>query len=133
MTFLKIVFLYALALSTVLGKAQQMDVGTIFKDYMEEPDDNFAWFDTGVSFPTLFGGRAHVLNVTSIKWLNDTVYEADGGHIWTHQVAIVVPRKLVYRNISNIYIASVAPRKNTDPVISNTFDFDLLICDGTAL
>jgi PhoPQ-activated pathogenicity-related protein len=47
-------------------------------------------------------------------------------------VAVVVPNNLVYRNISNVYIASITARANTDPQVDTIFDPDLMICDGFA-
>jgi len=36
-----------------------------FDEYINKVDPNYKWFETGVTFKTLFGGTAHMLNVTS--------------------------------------------------------------------
>jgi len=36
-----------------------------FDEYINKEDPHYAWFETGVTFKTLFGGTAHMLNVTS--------------------------------------------------------------------
>ena len=80
-------FVSKLVLSTILLlnlALAKVDVGTILNDYMNTDEPDFKWNDTGHSFPTLTGGTAHMIEVTSLKWLNDTIYTAAGGHVWTH-------------------------------------------------
>ena len=47
---------------------------TPFDAYLERPEPDFAWRDTGVNItgPLLFGGVARILNVTSQKWLDES-------------------------------------------------------------
>ena len=63
-------------------------------DYINAPEPAFAWRDTAARVKLPLGGTAHILNVTSLQWL--TVKEAIGpnGALWTHQVAVVVPKRL---------------------------------------
>ena len=99
---------------------------------METPEPDYAWSDTGVNFKTLLSGSAHVLNVTSLRWLNETIYEAEGGPVWSHQVVVVYPPNIKYYNISTIYLASVDIKKNGDPIGHNAFNPDLVACDTIA-
>ena len=53
---------------------------TPLDDYVSKPEPDFAWRDTGKTvWPLAFGGRAHLLNVTSLAWLDESK-------------AVVVPR-----------------------------------------
>ena len=35
-------------------------------DYVDEVEPAFGWFETDVSFRTVFGGEARVVNITSL-------------------------------------------------------------------
>jgi len=65
-----------------------------------EPD--YSWFDTGLSWKTPMGGTAYKLNVTSLKWLDESIYSIEGGkgNIWTHEVIVIVPYNLRHTNMS---------------------------------
>ena len=69
---------------------------TPFDAYLERPEPDFAWRDTGVNItgPLLFGGVARILNVTSQRWLDESRAIGPNGALWTHQVAVVVPKVL---------------------------------------
>ena len=69
---------------------------TPFDAYLERPEPDFAWRDTGVNItgPLLFGGVARILNVTSQRWLDASRASGPNGALWTHQVAVVIPKKL---------------------------------------
>ena len=123
-------FLILLTLNTVC--AQFLDVGTALNDYIELDEPDYNWYDTGDSFPTLLGGQAYRLNVTSLKWLNDSIYEVEGvenGSVWTHQVVVVVPKVVEYRNMSTLYMASVNNKRNKDPPTTDLFDFEITMAD----
>lgn len=96
-------------------------------DYINEPTPDFKWHYTGHSFWTLNGNRAYVLNVTTIQWLDESVYEVIGGStLWTHEVVVIVPRDLKYTNVSTMYLASAFYRCNTDgPITHTTFDIEV--------
>lgn len=73
------------------------------------------------------GAQVYILNVTTIKWLDESDHKVIGGsNLWTHEVAVIVPRQLIYTNVSTIYQASAFYRCNTDgPITSTTFDIEL--------
>ena len=85
-------------------------------NYINRDEPDFSWFDSGIKFPTVYG-TAHRLNITSLKWLNDTVYKVGGrkgldGSVWNHEVMVIVPRNLEFTNVSTLYLASAAARCN---------------------
>lgn len=115
MIFYKSLFLSSLIFLNIVVSAQnadKIDVGTILQDYIDLPEPDYKWHDTGITFTTLFGGQAHVLNVTSLKWLNDTIYTAYGGHVWTHHAVVIIPKNLVYKNASMLFMASINAHSN---------------------
>lgn len=100
-----------------------------FLTYMDQDEPEYSWYYTGRNFTTLSGSHAYVLNVTSLRWLNESVYTVVGGSpLWTHEVVVVVPKKLVYRNVSTLYMASLAAGCNSDKPITG-INFDLEMAD----
>ena len=63
-------------------------------DYVNQPEPAFGWFDTGVRVKLPFGATAHILNVTSQQWLTEKEAIGPNGALWTHQVAVVVPKNV---------------------------------------
>ena len=55
-----------------------------FDEYINKDDPHYKWFETGVTFKTTFGGTAHMLNVTSQKWLDESRAYGPDGALWTH-------------------------------------------------
>lgn len=94
---------------------------------MDEAEPVYSWYYTGRNFKTLSGGHAYVLNVTSLKWLNESEYTITGGSpVWTHEVVVIVPKELVYRNMSTLYMASLQAGCNNDkPITGMTFDVEM--------
>jgi len=85
----------------------KIDYTQPLNDYINAEDNHFKWHDTGVTFKTLKGGKAHVINVTSIQWFDDELYKVSGGSsVWTHEVVVIVPRNLEFKNVSTLYLAS---------------------------
>lgn len=62
-------------------------------EYVSKPDPNFKWRDTGGRVKMLSGATAHILNVTSQQWLDDSRAVGPNGAIWSHQLTVVVPTK----------------------------------------
>ena len=67
-------------------------------NYVAAPEPDFGWVDTGLTVNMGEGTIAHILNVTSLRWLEaDKAYvqPKHGGpatELWTHQVAVVIPK-----------------------------------------
>ena len=109
----------------MVAATNQTDYSKFLNDYVNDLDPNFKWHDTGRTFKSTEGGTVHVINVTSIQWFDETFYEVVGGSpIWSHEVAIVVPNNLEYKNMSSIYLASLNLRCNRSQPMDNSF-FDL--------
>jgi hypothetical protein len=53
---------------------------------------------------TVTGGTAHVLNVTSQKWLDTSKAAGPYGDLWTHQVVVVVPKTLKNTDVALSYL-----------------------------
>jgi PhoPQ-activated pathogenicity-related protein len=106
---------------------------TALDDYMAKPEAVFNWSDTGARITTLTGGTGHVLNVTSLTWLDVTRAYTDlpsgPTSVWTHQVIVVVPKKLTYRNISLAYLTGGC---NENPRVPSNKDEDLIVADTVA-
>lgn len=94
---------------------------------MEEQESDYSWFYTGTNFRTLLGGHAYVLNVTTLRWLNESDYTIPNGRpVWTHEVVVVVPRHLTYTNVSTLYLASLIAGCNNDkPITGLNFDIEM--------
>jgi len=69
---------------------------TPLDDYVNAPDPNFAWFDTGLVVQGS-GWTGHIINMTSQAWLTAAdwsfAYGAPGP-LWWHWMLIVIPDKL---------------------------------------
>ena len=60
---------------------------TPLDDYVSKPEPVYAFFDTGATVkPTLSTSTAHILNVTSLKWLDESRASGPNGAIWTQCV-----------------------------------------------
>lgn len=74
---------------------------TPLDDYVSKPEPDFSWRDTGDTvWPLVFGGKAHILNVTSLRWMDESRAYSPNGALWSHQVAVVIPKKLTVTNVS---------------------------------
>ena len=79
-------------------------------DYVSKPEEVYGWTNSNVKWTTAFGNTAYLLNVTSQTYMTeDKVYtflnKKDKTNIWTHQVVVVVPHKMVYNNVSMAYLS----------------------------
>ena len=121
--------LFALA-ALLPWQAASSEATDFYDDYINRDEPEFKWHYTGRSFSTLMGGKAYVLNVTSLRWLTDKDYKVSGGSsLWTHEVVVIVPRHLEFKNVATLYMASASDGCNNDKPIENTFNFDLEMGD----
>lgn len=106
----------AVSLVVAVARATPLD------EYVSAVDPHYGWTDTGHRFKTTLGGTGYVLNVTSQKWLDISRAAGPGNtSLWTHQVVVVVPKKLRYTNVSMVYLTGscnkdgpIAPPKASD-------------------
>ena len=74
-------------------------------DYVDMPEDSFGWVDTGITFPTLLGGVARVVNVTTLQWWNQTIMTLPyNNKYWSHQVVVITPKIVEFRNTALAYL-----------------------------
>lgn len=78
--------------------------GTILDDYVNKDEEVYDWFNKNETFTTAWGGTAHVLNVTSQTWMDETRATGPRGNIWDHTVIVIVPRELKYTNVSTLWV-----------------------------
>lgn len=99
---------------------------TPLDDYVNAPDANYGWFNTKQTIKTISGATAYVLNVTSQKWLDTSRAAGPDGDIWTHQVIVIIPTKLLYTNVSVAYLTGNC---NDNPSLPGPTDEELLLVD----
>ncbi len=104
--------------------------GSPLWDYVHLDDGAYSYFDTGLKLVEP-GWTGHLLNVTSQKWLTPADFAGPFGHIWTHQVLVIVPTKVTYTDAAALYITGngndQAPNKLPDAT-----DEDVLVCASLA-
>lgn len=119
------------ALLTVVSAAL-----TPLDTYIRKVEPKFAWRDTGVVYDKLiFGSTAHMLNVTSLEWLDTTKAVGPNGALWTHQVLVVIPKKVTITNMSTVVMTGScnADRGNgTGPSPPDSKDEYLVVADAIA-
>ena len=49
---------------------------------------------------TSWGSTMHMLNVTTQKWMDESRAHGPRGAIWDHEVIVIIPKNLKYKNIS---------------------------------
>ena len=79
---------------------------TVMDDYLAEPEAVFSWQEVPeLSFQTLAGNTAHILNVTSLEYLDTSKVYSPKGSVWDHEVMILVPPEIQHKNISTVYLS----------------------------
>lgn len=99
---------------------------------MEKEEDVYGWFEIENSTKrSLNGGTIHYLNVTSQTWLDESkAYGPHGDNIWTHHVAVNIPKNLKYTNISAAYVTGGCNENDSD--LPSAKDEDILVADELA-
>lgn len=94
--------------------------------YLNKPDPNYKWFDTGERVHMISGATAYVLNLTSQQWLDTSRAYGPNGDIWTHQVTVIVPKKVTVTDSALIYITGGC---NENPTTPKATDEEPLLMD----
>ena len=105
-------------------------------DYVHTDDGAFSWFDTGV---VLTGGtnatrgwHGFLLNMTSQRWLTPADFIGPVGHVWTHQLLVVVPDGVVdYPDAAALWITGGG--NDGPPSPPSPDDEDVLVCASLAV
>lgn len=104
--------------------------------YIRKPEPVFKWRDTGfVIDKMLFGSTAHMLNVTSLEWLDTSKAIGPNGAVWTHQVMVVIPKKLTIFNMSTVVLTGSCNADHgngTGPLPPDAKDEYLTVADNIA-
>ena len=100
---------------------------------MEKEEDVYNWYEIKNStMRSLNGGTIHFLNVTSQRWLDKTkAYGPSGDNIWSHHVAINIPKNLTFTHHAASYLTGGCNAKGDGSLPSNT-DEDILVADEFA-
>ena len=113
----------------IVAKTTRAD---ILSDYISRPDDNYGWFEKeDLSFKTIWGNTARVLNVTSQQWLDESKAAAPGGSIWSHEVIVVIPKNIMHKHIATVYLTGDCNDKPEGTPISKN-DLDVIVADEMA-
>ena len=110
--------LVALIVSVVKGNA--------LDDYVSRDEEVYGWFDKNETFTTAWGNTAHILNVTSQTWMDESRAHGPRGSIWDHTVIVVVPKNMTYTNISTLWVTGNC-NPGPSPIPHN--DEDVLLMD----
>ena len=72
---------------SLLGLLAGTVLGGPLDDYVSKVEPKYGWRDTGARVtPFLSDTTAHILNVTSLEWLDVSRAIGPNGALWTHQV-----------------------------------------------
>jgi PhoPQ-activated pathogenicity-related protein len=109
---------------TATMRAPATDMRPLY-EYVNRTDDTYTWFDTKHTFETdLYS--AHVLNMTSQTWLSPAEV-ANGGHIWSHKIVMLVPRGSKPVSTPDTVAVYVTKGKNNNPDhFPNAKDIDIV-------
>ena len=105
---------------------------TASDDYVNRAESVYGWENlNGSSFKTVFGGTAHLLNVTSQTYLDASrgqVVTNVATNVWRHTVAVIVPKE---RKLTNTSVAYLTGGCNSDGLPKSTSE-DILVADEIA-
>lgn len=129
-------FLVALLLGVIatLTQAGQVYHAPI-DDYVWKPDAAYGWVDMGEEYilRSSVGKRgytAHVLNMTSQRWLADADFTADSDShsLWWHYLVVIVPDEVKYVHNATMWITGGSVRQGPP----STTDEDILLTAALA-
>lgn len=100
-------------------------------EYVSREESVYKWEKMeNATYTSVFGSEIHVLNVTSLEWLDTTKAVGVNGALWSHIVTVAIPKKVLYPNVSFAYITG---DRNDEPnKIPGIFDEDVLFADELA-
>jgi len=105
-------------------------------DYVHTDDGAFAWVDTGITISggtnSTGGWTGYLLNVTSQAWLTPADFQGPFGHIWWHQVVVILPDDgVLYPDAAALWITGNDNDGNPGP--PDNSDEDILVCASLAV
>ena len=104
----------------------------VLDDYVAKEESVYNWYkEANGTFTTLWGNTAHILNVTSQTWLDESKARGPRGAVWDHRIAVIVPKKLEVTNISSVWLTGNCNDGNQSHSLSKK-DGDLMMMDELA-
>lgn len=104
----------------------------VLDDYVAKDEEVYNWYqETNGTFKTPWGNTAHILNVTSQTWLDESKARGPRGAVWDHRIAVIVPKNLKVTNISSVWLTGNCNDGSHEKELSNK-DGDLLLMDELA-
>lgn len=102
---------------------------TPLDDYVNKPDSNYAWQDTGVVVTTPLGWTGYVLNMTSQAWLTpqDWRHEHSNNGLWWHYMLVIVPDKLDPNHLDTGFLWITGGDNNPGDLPTNPYEEDPLV------
>ena len=108
-------------------------------DYVRRPEEHYGWEELNKWQDWATGSHVWHLNVTSLQWKNNTVYDnpdvVGDGSIWRHDVLVIEPPVVKHRNTMLVWATgSCNSRKMTAPPCSfHGFDKELCAIELAAV
>ena len=123
---------YLSLLFVIIGVAVCDNTTRPIDDYVSAEEKVYGWkYLKEATFKTpTWGSTIHVLNVTSLEWLDVTKAKGENGAIWSHMVYVAVPSKLTNSNVSLAYITGDNNGKPND--VHDWHDEDVIVIDEIA-
>ena len=104
----------------------------IWDSYMEKEEPLYNWYEyEGTSIKSFHGGQIHFLNVTSQQWLDESKAVGPQGSVWSHIVAVNIPKNLKHTNISLAYATGWC-NERPDNYLPEADDEDIFTADQLA-
>jgi PhoPQ-activated pathogenicity-related protein len=100
---------------------------TALDDYVNKPDPNYAWTDTGLRIDGDGLYTGYILNMTSQRWLTDADTTRS---LWWHTMVVIVPRVVKHPDSSFVWITGGDNEASSPPKGS---DEDILVTAYTAI
>ena len=120
--------IFSLFLLITLAVAQD---SLIMDEYLAKPEPVFKWRHIAhMDFKTAHGNQAYILNVTSLEYLDTSKVSGPKGSVWDHEVIVVVPKDIVYKNVSTVYLSGSCKSNNGQWI--PRVDEDLIVTDEIA-
>jgi len=98
-------------------------------DYVNKPDPNYSWHDTGVVVNTPLGWTGYVLNMTSQAWLTPAQwrFEHSDTGLWWHYMLVIVPDKLDPKHTDTGFLWITGGDNDPNSLPTNPYEEDPLV------
>ena len=108
-------------------------------DYVTNDDGAFSWYDTGEIIESTYfnvstsgAWKGYLLNMTSQRWLDPSQFAGSIGNVWTHQLLVIVPDQLIYKDAAALWITG-GGNDGAPNSLPSPDDEDVLVCASLAV